>query len=108
MFQSLELQHGLEKDPYLKQKVLSASPEQLVSYIYDVVLVACQRKDRDRALRGLGGLIRALNFDYKDVAVPMYQLYQYCMEKARAKEFDEVESLIQGLKKAWAEAMKVN
>ena len=108
MFQSLAPQNDLEKDPYLKQKVLSASPEQLVSYIYDVVLVACQRKDQERALRGLSGLIRALNFDYKDVAVPMYQLYQYCMEKARKKEFDEVESLIQGLKTAWAEAMKVN
>lgn len=108
MFQSLVSKHGPEKDPYLKQKVLSASPEQLVSYIYDVVLVACERKDQERALRGLSGLIRALNFDYKDVAVPMYQLYQYCVEKARNKEFDEVESLIRGLKMAWVEAMKVN
>lgn len=99
---------NLEKDSYLKQKILSASPEQLVSYIYDVILAACRRKDQDRALRGLTGLVSSLNFEYKDIAVPMYQLYQYCLESVRKREFNEVEELIGDLKAAWAEAMKVN
>ena len=108
MTQSLVENNGQGKNPYLKQKVLSASPEQLISYVYDQILVACQRKDQDKSLRGLMGLIRSLDFEYKDVAVPMYQLYQYCMEKARNKEFEEVQELIGGLKAAWVEAMKVN
>ena len=28
-------------DPYLQQKVMSASPAQLVSYIYDIGISAC-------------------------------------------------------------------
>lgn len=108
MFRSQVQQRDLDKDPYLKQKIMSASPEQLISYVYDVVLTACQRKDQERALRGLMGLINALDFDYKDIAVPMYQLYQYCLEQVRKKKFDDVEELISGLKSAWSEAMKVN
>ena len=98
----------IDKDPYLKQKVFSASPEQLISYIYDVIIAACHRKDQERALRGLMELVNSLNFDYKDIAVPMYQLYRYCLDRIRKREFDEVEELIGGLKAAWTEAMKVN
>ncbi|MFC1547560.1 flagellar export chaperone FliS [Candidatus Neomarinimicrobiota bacterium] len=108
MFRAQALPRAIEQDPYLKQKVMSASPEQLISYVYDVVLAACHRKDQEKALRGLMGLVNALNFEYKDIAVPMYQLYQYCLEKVRKREFDEVEGLIGGLKSAWVEAMKVN
>ena len=108
MFRAQAQQRATEQDPYLKQKVISASPEQLISYVYDVILAACHRKDQEKALRGLMGLVNALNFEYKDIAVPMYQLYQYCLEKVRKREFDEVEGLIGGLKAAWVEAMKVN
>ena len=108
MFRTQVQPRDIDKDPYLKQKIFSASPEQLVSYMYDAVIAACHGKDQERALRGLTGLVNALNFDYKDIAVPLFQLYQYCLEQARKKKFDEVEGLIGGLKSAWAEAMKVN
>ena len=108
MFRAQTQTRAIEQDPYLKQKVMSASPEQLISYVYDVVLAACRREDQEKALRGLMGLVNSLNFEYKDIAVPMYQLYQYCLEKVRKREFDEVEGLIGGLKSAWVEAMKVN
>ena len=97
-----------DKDPYLKQKIFSASPEQLISYVYDVIIAACHRKDQERALQGLMELVSALNFDYKDIAVPMYQLYQYCLDQVRKRKFDEVKGLIGGLKAAWTAAMNVN
>ena len=53
-------------------------------------------------------LVSALNFDYKDIAGPLYQLYQYCLDQVRKRKFDEVEGLMGGLKAAWAEAMNVN
>ena len=108
MFRTQVQNREIEKNPYLKQKILSASPEQLISYIYDAIITACHRKDQERALRGLMGLVNALNFDYKEIAVPMYQLYRYCLDLVRKREFDEVEELISGLKSAWAEAMSVN
>lgn len=108
MFRAQVQPRDLDKDPYLKQKIFSASPEQLISYVYDAIIAACHCKDQERALRGLMELVSSLNFDYKDIAVPMYQLYRYCLDQVRKRKFDEVEELIGGLKAAWAEAMKVN
>ena len=108
MFRTQVQPRDQEKNPYLKQKILSASPEQLISYVYDAIIAACHGKDQERALRGLMELVSALNFDYKDIAVPLFQLYQYCLERARKRKFDEVEGLIGGLKAAWAVAMNVN
>lgn len=96
------------KDPYLRQKIQSASPTQLVAYIYDAILAACRSEDMDRAQRGLLALIEALDFTHEEIAVPMFQVYQYCTELVRKGGYSEVEELIGGFKSAWSEAMKVN
>ncbi len=108
MFRTQVQPRDLVKGPYLTQKILSASPEQLISYVYDSIIAACHGKDQERALRGLMELVSALNFDYKDIAVPMYELYQYCLDQVRKRKFDEVKGLIGGLKSAWVAAMNVN
>ena len=33
-------------DPYLKQKVLTASPAQLISYVYDLGISSCINRDK--------------------------------------------------------------
>lgn len=96
------------KDPYLTQKIMSAKPEQLISYIYDAVISACYRKEQERVLRGLMMLVNALNFDYQEVATPLFKIYQYCLERARRSDYSEVEELMVGVRSAWADAMKVN
>ena len=35
-------------NPYLEQKVMTASPEQLIAYVYEVGSASCARKDADR------------------------------------------------------------
>ena len=107
------LQHQFQrsetsKDPYLTQKIMSANPEQLISYIYDAVISACNQRDQDRVLRGLMMLIKALNYDYQEVAMPLFKLYQYCLERARRNDYSEVEELMVGVRSAWVEAMKAN
>lgn len=96
------------KDPYLQQKILSANPVQLVSYMYDAVLAACRSEDSDRAQRGLLALIDSLNFEHADISMPMFQVYRYCIDKVRESKYDEVIDLIGGFKSAWSEAMNVN
>lgn len=96
------------KGPYLTQKIMSAKPEQLISYIYDAVIAGCYRKDQERVLRGLMMLVNALNFDYQAEAIPLFKLYQYCLERARRSDYSEVEELMRGVRSAWVEAMKVN
>ncbi len=108
MSHSLTRPNLAKKDPYLKQKIMSASPEQLISYIYDAVLIACRTEDQERVLRGISGLIDALNFKHQDIAVPMFQLYQYCQDQARVRNFEQVETIITEFKLAWTEAMNVS
>lgn len=96
------------KDPYMTQKIMSATPNQLVSYIYDAILAACGQKDRLRAQRGLLGLIKSLRFEYEEIASPMMKLYRYCLKQVRAGEFDEVAKLIGECRLAWVDAMKLN
>ena len=92
----------------MTQKIMSAKPEQLISYIYDAVISACHQKDQDRVLRGLMMLVQALNHDYQEVAMPLFKLYQYCLERARRNDFSEVEELMAGVRSAWVESMKAN
>ena len=47
-------------NPYLTQKIMSASPEQLVCYIYDAGIVACKKKDTTKAGQAIRELINAL------------------------------------------------
>ncbi len=96
------------KDPYLTQRIMSASPEQLISYIYDVILTACRTRDQEKVLRGLMALVSALNFDYLEQALPMHKLYQYCLDRAREGNLDEVKYIIGEFKEAWSEAHKVS
>ncbi len=100
--------HVRDKDPYLTQRVMSASPEQLISYTYDIILTACRTRDQERVLRGLMALVSALNFDYLEQALPMHKLYQYCLDRAREGNLDEVKYIIGEFKEAWSEAMKVS
>ena len=97
-----------QKDPYLTQKIMSANEVQLISYMYDAILAGCGNADADRTERGLLGLIDSLDFTHEQVAVPMFQLYQYCLDQVRKENFKEVDKLIGGLKLAWSEAMNVN
>ena len=47
-------------DPYLQQKVMSASPTQLVSYVYDIGMSACINKDKIKLNKVLSHLKETL------------------------------------------------
>ena len=92
------------KNPYLGEKILKASPEQLVIYVYDEAIVACKKKDTTKAGQAIRELINALNFDYKEMAVPLFNLYKHCLKNVNSENFDEAEEVLQGLRDAWYEA----
>ena len=91
-------------NPYLKQKIMSASPEQLVWYIYDAGIVACKKKDTTKAGQAIRELINALNFDYKEMAVPLFDLYKYCLNNVNSDKFEDAQEILEGLRDAWFEA----
>ena len=91
-------------NPYLKQKILSASPEQLVCYIYDAGIIACKQKNSGKAGRAIRELINALNFEYKELAVPLFDLYRYCLNMITAEKFKDAQEILEGLRQAWFDA----
>ncbi len=98
----------VKTNPYLVQKVLTASPEQLIVYIYDAAIVACGRENKVKASQAVQALINSLNFDSdKSIAVKFFQLYHYILDRINTKNFNEAKALLGELREAWSEAMQV-
>jgi len=81
---------------------------QLIIKVCDFVILNCKKGDMTEASRGLVELISALNFDYQEISLGLFRLYQYCMEKIKNKEFDEAIHILQGLRNAWAQSLSKN
>jgi len=91
---------------YRAQDVMGASPIRLVVMAYDVAIRACQQEDYARATRAITLLRDALNFDYAEVAVGLFRLYQWCLECLRAGDYQSALSVLTELREAWVQAEK--
>ncbi len=87
---------------YQRQEILSASPEALVTKLYDYAIQACHRKDDERVVEVLSTLIKGLNYDY-ELSGSLFELYKYCQKQARVGKFDEVYNLLKDIRDAWKE-----
>ncbi len=87
---------------YQQQAILNASPVQLVVKLYDLLLQATWREDRDKTLSILSALITGLNYDYEP-ADQLFSLYRYCQDLARKGEFEEIRELLEPLRDTWTE-----
>lgn len=95
-------------NPYLAQKVMSASPEQLIAYVYDAAIAACTRQDRSKALSAIHILINSLRFDDKQIAFTFYSVYKRILDRIYKRRFDEAKGMLSDIRSAWNQAMKVN
>lgn len=91
---------------YQQAQVLGASPMQLVLMLYDLALAGCGRRDHTRASRPITELIAALNFDYEEIAVGLFRLYEYCLDRIRSGDFEEASKTLRSLKDAWETALR--
>ena len=95
-------------DPYLVQKVMSASPQQLISYIYDAAIVSCGRRDPIKAGKSVRELMKALNFDYKEIAFTFYNVYRYVNNLIINGNYEDARDILVDLKNTWTSSMKVS
>jgi len=96
---------GLQaKKQYLEDQLSGLSPVQLLIRLYDVAVMSCSRKDRQRLNQALVQLIGSLNFEYGEISLVSYRLYNYCLRQARMGRFDEVKAILVGLRDAWVQA----
>jgi len=92
---------------YRREQLLNLTPVEVIHKLYDTVILGCKKHDFPLAQRALNELVAGLNFDAGDLAVKLYYLYEYCKRRIRQEEGEEVVSIIQDLKSAWAEAFNI-
>lgn len=89
---------------YQEEELYTLSPIQLLVKVYDLAIEACRRKDQRQAARALVELISALNFDYEEIAGRFFHLYQFCLGRVRAGQYEAARQVLQELRQAWTEA----
>lgn len=94
-------------NPYLIQKVMSASPEQLIAYVYEAGVTACAKGDRAKAINAVSTLIKALNFEHKEIATTFFNVYRYLNRLIYKGKLDEAKIIFSDLKQTWSKAYKV-
>lgn len=93
---------------YKKEQLLNLSSVEVVRKLYDTGIVACKKKDVPLANRVLTELISSLNFENNEIAIQLFQLYDYCKRSLRKGDFDEVELVLNELRDSWVSAFKLN
>lgn len=93
---------------YVNHHIMGMSKEQLLLTVYDVAITSCQQQNGEKAIRAISELISALNFEYQDISVGLFRLYQYVIDQIREQQFDEALSIMQDLRNTWAQALDEN
>jgi len=98
-------------NPYLTQKVLTASPEQLIAYVYDAGAVACKQKNSVRARNAVQTLISSSNFDAKEakkISSTFYNVYRYLNYLINQHQYTQAGRIFTDLKNTWSRAFGVH
>ena len=95
---------ALAVESYRTQQVTGAAPAQLLLQLYDHAIAGVVRQDQRQVTAALVELIGSLNFDYEEIALGLFRLYDWCMRRVRAKDWDEVLGILRELRAAWAQA----
>ena len=92
---------------YRKEEYSNLSPVQVIYRLYDIAIRACKKNDRDLSRRAINELIVSLNFEYEEVALNLYRLYDYskrCIQQGNPTQAIEI---LEGLRSAWGQAFEL-
>jgi flagellin-specific chaperone FliS len=93
-----------QNSQYRQQDVMNATPLHLVVMAYDVAIRACEAKDFEKAVKTISLLRDALDFDYPDVSMGLFRLYEWCMECIRHGDYTSAINTLSELRMAWRKA----
>ncbi len=91
---------------YRQQDVMGASPIRLVVMAYDLAIQACEKQEFEKATKAISVLRDALNFDYPEVSVGLFRLYQWCLDNIRQGDYPAALATLRELREAWATTEK--
>lgn len=92
---------------YRNEQVMNLTPVEVIRKLYDLAIFGCRKNDRSLAQKAVTELIAALNFDDNDIALNLFQLYDYCKRCIRSGNVDEATHILEELRSAWIQAFQL-
>jgi flagellin-specific chaperone FliS len=99
-------QASYRNQEYRQQEIIGATPLHLVIMAYDLAIRSCEQKDFEKAVKTIGVLRDALDFDYPEVSVGLFRIYQWCLDSIRAGDYASAIATLRELRGAWKAAEK--
>ncbi|MEW5841743.1 MAG: flagellar export chaperone FliS [Bacteroidota bacterium] len=94
---------------YLINQVSASTPEQLILKVYDFAISSCLKHDMLKTNDALQVLINSLNFEdarAKEISVGLLNLYIFCQNQMRKKNFQAVQKILSELRETWQAALR--
>ena len=89
------------RNQYRKQDVMNASPLRLVIMTYDLAILSCEQKDFNKSIKTISARRDALDLDYPEAAVGLFNLYQWCLDCIRKGDYASAITTLSELRGAW-------
>ncbi len=89
------------RSQYRQQEVMGASPLHLVVMAYDLAILACEQENFEKAVKTISVLRDALDFDYPEVSLGLFRVYQWCLDAIRKGDYASALSAMRELRDAW-------
>jgi len=104
---SSQVQYSTAAKAYRNEQFLNLTPVQVIDKLYSLAINACKKHDAVLARKVINELIAGLNYDYKDISVGLFRLYQYCKHCIRQDKMDDAIVVLEELRATWAQAFKL-
>ena len=92
---------------YVANEILDASPQKLLIKIYDFAITHCKNKNLEKTNKALILLIESLRYDEEEAAKisnGLKQLYEFCQDQMRQRNYEIVEKILIDLRESWVGA----
>jgi flagellin-specific chaperone FliS len=109
MHSSVSARSRNRANPYLVNDIMESSQEKLLIKLYDFAITNCRLQNIEKTNKALNELIFGLRFDkeeYEKISSGLFQLYNFCKDQMRKRNFSIVEKILSELKETWTETLK--
>lgn len=92
---------------YRNEQLMNLSPVAVIHKLYSVAIQAIKKNDHQLATKAINELIAGLNFEYQEIAVTLFKLYQYSKHCLRQGNESGAIEVLEELRSAWGQAFKI-
>jgi flagellin-specific chaperone FliS len=93
---------------YNREQFLNLSPVEVIKKLYDTAILGCKKNNTVLAQNAITELVVGLNFEYQDISVGLYRLYQYAKHCIRNGKMDEAIRVLEELRSTWVKAFHLD